>query len=479
MEPWNYEPMSKKGFRAWLAFDQYRKYLLLKRVYRYIVVSDVTNFFDSILYAKVSESLHRISAPPRMVGLLFFILERFSIRDAYNESPRIGLPVDEFGCSRRIAHMVLFPHDDRMIHELGERNFIRFMDDQNFGVNSRAEGLQMMGLLSRSLAQLHLTPNPLKSKILSISEARRHFHFDINRLLDDADDMPRSEHKDRAELRKKVNEIWSRAKKLDGQGEWSKILKRLYRHAMHCGSRRFRRRARSDILQSPGLAQRVFAYMRVTGSVAEYLDFIEDLLHDDEQVYPDATRFAFESLLRLEPSGEELIRVRRLVSTTLRGRLRAVGAEHCQPVATLGLLRFGDRRSLPSLESCLNNPTSSSELVRACAIVLSGYGPADTRQVRRIAARLLRNHLSHVVRLIDVIQRYRELPGRFHPRVKLEYDDGLQGKFIDMRALVTIRLLGLNRTALLRKWIADKRQEFLAEDLSQFDVKLLKRLWPR
>ena len=92
---------------------------------------------------------------------------------------------------------------------------------------------------------------------------------------------------------------------------------------------------------------------------------------------------------------------------------------------------------------------------------------------------LARNHLSHVVRLIDVIQRYRELPGRFHPRVKLEYDDGVQGKFIDMRALVTIRLLGLNRTAPVRKWIADKRQEFLAEDLSQFDVKLLKRLWPR
>jgi hypothetical protein len=226
LEPWPYEPMSKKGFRAWLCFDQYRKYLLLKEVYPFIIVSDVTNFFDSILYSKISESLHQISAPPRMIGLLFFILERLSIRDAYNESPRIGLPVDEFGCSRRIAHMLLFPHDSRMIAELGEKNFIRFMDDQNFGVASRAEGLLMLGLFSRSLAKLHLTPNASKTKILPISEARRHFHLDLNRLLDQAEDMPRSTATDQRALRKKVSEIWSRAKPFEGQGEWSKILKR-------------------------------------------------------------------------------------------------------------------------------------------------------------------------------------------------------------------------------------------------------------
>lgn len=140
----DYETGSNARFRAWLHYDQYRRHLIFKRVYPFIVITDITNFFDSVLFSRVTESLHEISAPPQLVNLLFLLLERLCVRGSLGECPRIGLPVDQFDCSRKLAHVVLFPHDDRMVKAAGEDAFVRYMDDQNFGASSRAEGLRIL-----------------------------------------------------------------------------------------------------------------------------------------------------------------------------------------------------------------------------------------------------------------------------------------------------------------------------------------------
>jgi hypothetical protein len=86
-----------------------------------------------------------------MIGLLFFMLERLSIRDAFVECPRIGLLVDEFDCSRKLAHMMLFPHNNRVVKKYHEEAFVRWMDDQNVGVGSFPDGLKALGFISDSL----------------------------------------------------------------------------------------------------------------------------------------------------------------------------------------------------------------------------------------------------------------------------------------------------------------------------------------
>src|SRR5215475_711294 len=133
--------------------------LLLKAVQPYLVVTDVTNFFDSVLHSHIEEALRGIPLAPRMVGLLFYLLERLSIRQEYSSSHGISLPVDEFDCSRTLAHLTLFSHDDTMVAMVGEDRYVRWMDDQNFGVKSRAEGLRVLSEVGRSLAKLHLSPN--------------------------------------------------------------------------------------------------------------------------------------------------------------------------------------------------------------------------------------------------------------------------------------------------------------------------------
>src|ERR1700733_6508393 len=91
-----YRLTSQRSFFNWLKYAQYRKLLLLQAIHPYFVVTDVSNFFDSILHSHVEEALRGLPVAPRMVGLLFFLLERLSIRQDYASSHAISLPVDEF-----------------------------------------------------------------------------------------------------------------------------------------------------------------------------------------------------------------------------------------------------------------------------------------------------------------------------------------------------------------------------------------------
>ncbi len=140
----HYRAASQRSFLNWLRYDQYRKYLIFKKLHPFFVLTDVANFFDSVLHSHVAEAIHGLPIRARTVGLLFFLLERLSIRQEYAGSHGISLPTDEFDCSRTLAHMVLFPHDDEMVKLVGEENYVRWMDDQNMGVGSRAEGLMVL-----------------------------------------------------------------------------------------------------------------------------------------------------------------------------------------------------------------------------------------------------------------------------------------------------------------------------------------------
>ena len=239
--------------------------------------------------------------------------------------------------------MVLFPHDDRMVVAAGENAYVRWMDDQNFGATSRADGLRILVQVGRSLARLHLTPNAAKSRLLSLKEARRHFHLDLNHMLDQAEGRKRNTNRQRRELRRELSSIWATAKRYEGQGEWEKILKRLYLLAAGAESRMLRRRAYVDLIRYPELAPRLADYMRWTGSAAEYIAFSQRAWTDAEQVYEDVNVILMEKLLLLETNARQSAEVRRIGSGLLSGKIKLrVGGEPCGSVAPLLVLRFGD-----------------------------------------------------------------------------------------------------------------------------------------
>lgn len=475
-----YTITSKGAFLVWLKFDQYRKLLIFDKVYPFIVVTDITNFFDSVLYGRIEESLYGLPVPPRLISLLFLLLESFSLREAFTPVQRIGLPVDPCDCSRVLAHMILFPHDERLVGLVGEDAYVRWMDDQNIGVKSRAEGLRVLGEVCDSLRRLHLTPNSGKSKILSLPDAKKHFHFVANGDLDSLEKLPHSTQRERRVLRKAVLQAWTRAKALEGVGEWQKVLKRFYRQAARAKSKFLVRRAANDIKEFPGLVDRVADYVRYVCSADEVVTFVAGLLGDPEQVYPDVNFQLIESLLKLSPDATTAKRLCKFATAILNDATSFPGAREAKALAPILILRYGDKRNLRVLATKLERESESlaADVTRALCAVVGGGGTSGFAIVRNCASRLLRNHLSEFVKLVGRIKRFDKVPGRFKSRVELGKDSITGSEFIDMRSLLAARILGLSNHAAVKAWLAATKTKLLASGISDFDRRLVARLWP-
>ena len=220
--------------------------------------------------------------------------------------------------------------------------------------------------------------------------------------------------------------------------------------------------------------------MRSSGTPLEYLRFIDQAMQSDEQVYSDVNVAAVESLLRLEPGTYERTRIRELASSILQNRIPVAANPECKAVAPLLLLRFGDRRSIPLLRRLLvaEDVVASQPVARSVALVLASDGRSEFQHVRRVASRLLRNHLANVVLLIERIRGYDEVPVRYRNRLKERYDSITTKQYIDMRSILTARLLALSPSARVIQWVGQWKQEMLAKDVSAFDRRLLNRLIP-
>jgi hypothetical protein len=476
-----YRFTGRKSFYNWLRFDQYRKHLVYEDAHPFIVIADVANFFDTILHSHVAQALQSLPVLPRMVGLLFFLLEHLSIRQDFSSSHGISLPTDEFDCSRTLAHMVLFPHDDAIVQLVGEDRYVRWMDDQNMAVDSKAEGLLVLKETGKSLGRLHLTPNSHKSKILSLEEARRHYHLDLNQDLDQAEALSKAADKSknaRIRFQRSVRRVWRAAKVHEGIGEFNKILKRIYRLAGLAGLGLLRSRSVSDILADPSLVERISDYYRCTGSVADYLDFAGLVMNHPEQVYPDVNVAIANSLLRLEPTQSEINRIRGIAKRLIGRKQPIPGADDCASAGALLALRLGDQSLMRVLKMCFEDKrqAGSIAIVRASAFVYASRSDLAFTEVRTVASSVLRNHLSTLVRLIDEIRGYSVVPDRFRQRLSLSMDSVAGRKFVDMRVVLTARLLLLNPSAGVRDWVIGWRDQTIKYNITAYDVRLLRRL---
>lgn len=466
-------------FAMWLNFHQYRKQLLQEEVHPFIVVTDINTFFDSILYDRVVDVIHAVAINPDLMGLLFFLLERLSARGAYTESPRIGLPVDEFDCSRTLAHMVLFPHDRQMAKHVGAGAYVRWMDDQNFGVASYSAGLKVLRHCDASLARLHLAPNTAKTRILSLAEASKHFHLEMNEKLDEIELLSRENPADRALIGKRIEELWARARQSEEiGGEWGKVLKRFYRFAGIGGRSFLRSRARKDVLDNPTMAIRIIEYMRVTSDARTFVDLAKSLWSHSRQVYPDINRALMEAFLRVETSPKDALLFRDLASDMLEGRYKMPGAAGCAAIAPLVIMRFGDRRSLPRLRKLVQrsledlNPAAG----KAVTAVYASFGKSEYSEVVQAASKLSDNYLAYFLRLLDGLKRYEEVPKRFKVRRELVYDSVAAQYRVDMRKILSLKLLKLNDRAAISAWLKDARRYMMGKKMSDVDRKLVMRI---
>jgi len=135
-----------------------------------------------------------------------------------------------------------------MVKLVGREAYVRWMDDHVIGVNSEAQGLRVLAAMQDSLASLYLTPNAKKSLVLSLAEAKIHFHLDTNADLDGLESKVATRAARRVALVRELTRAWRLALQNEGKGQWEQIQSRIYRLAGITKARFLRRRAISDLL---------------------------------------------------------------------------------------------------------------------------------------------------------------------------------------------------------------------------------------
>jgi hypothetical protein len=431
-----------KFFAIWLAYNQYRTKTMLNSPHDVLVVTDISNFFDSIQHELLLEYLAPLGLPRKAIGLLGRLLETFKPRAGHSPNPRVGIPQDELDCSRELAHVFLFEHDRRVVGSVGEARYVRWMDDQNIGASSMAEGRTIVNLITRSLASQLLTVNAGKTKFLTPPEVIAHFQLGPNEQLDAWADkwgypkvsVPRAA---RHELRRTWTAIESGG--TAGVGNWDKILKRMYALAVQVDMPDLESRAFDDLVTYPDLDERIFGYFARRNRVRALMDLFSAYRTSKENLFESTESAFFEAALLLRPSSSdasELGSIARLHSRAQSSRRRAL------PRASAVLLQYWLGVNAPSLGSLFTSP-ASAELPKEVARTWMAVSFARDQMTLPAVQSALLGHPSddvpRLARFLEGIQR--GTLGEVGPLPEPKARWPLPGFYVDARGWLVLEIL--------------------------------------
>jgi hypothetical protein len=169
-------------------FENWKKYQKeiwgFARTFDHIVVTDLSNFYDSI---EISELRHcissRVKADEVVLDLMFKMIEQLSWNPDYLPYSGRGLPTINIEAPRFLAHCFLFEVDE-VLDSSTKSSFVRWMDDINFAVRSEADAKQTLNEVSDVLKSRGLSFNLSKTKVLTSDQAEKHFWIYENQKID-------------------------------------------------------------------------------------------------------------------------------------------------------------------------------------------------------------------------------------------------------------------------------------------------------
>lgn len=172
------EAISYPWFVLWPRFQ--RDIWNFSRSYKYLVTTDLANYFDCI---GLRELRHVISSLVRTkevyLDLLFCLIEDLSWKPDYLPPSHKGLPTISIEAPRLLAHALLF-EVDAVLKKRARNDFVRWMDDINFGIDDPQTAKGILGDINDVLKSRGLSLNLSKTVIMTSSEAEGHFLFTEN-----------------------------------------------------------------------------------------------------------------------------------------------------------------------------------------------------------------------------------------------------------------------------------------------------------
>jgi hypothetical protein len=465
-------------FDIWLRYHQYRTLTMLNSPYEVLVVTDITNYFDSISHELLKEYLAPFGLPRKAIGLLGRILEVFKPPAGHSPNPRIGIPVDEYDCSRELAHLFLFEHDRRIVAKVGEENFARWMDDQNVGARSKTEARRLVHLFTSSLASQRLTLNAGKTQFLGPKEVRSIFQLDTNAALDAWQEkyhgkLPRLAGEAAAHLERQWKEILNSP--ASGKGHWDKVLKRVYGLAAKVGSSLLDDRMADDLVEFPHLDQRIFTSLARRNKGQELFDLFTRYCHAGESLFEATEAAFFEACLLLDaPSALEL-QLRDLSRKFARGEVKGQsGGAHAKASALLCLYWFGGgAEELANQFGSVSACDLPSGVARAWIATIAAKDP---RFLPRIRGQLLGHPADDVARLSRFLEQVKEGDVDRVGAYKHQKSRWPSPEFYDCRAWLQLEILSRAGSDQLRRNAKADLQSFVKLAKTRQELRVCQRV---
>jgi reverse transcriptase-like protein len=277
------------SLNAWLAFQE--KIFGFAKTKKYIVVTDIANYYDSISYDHLRNILADLSlAREHALDLLIFTLSCMLWQPDYMPRVPVGLPQSNLDAPRLLAHCFLFEIDDLLSH-MNNIDFARYMDDMDVGVDTISDARIVLRDLDLALQTRQIRLNSGKTKILYEREAQQHFKIRENVLLDKLADRVSAKLAARGSLDKEKRQVelairagLRRSTFSSGNGE--KIFKRLLNFARQVRADLDDKLFRDIMCDWPGLRQVTLTWWQQSASPETKLQllsnlFVEGSLVDD------------------------------------------------------------------------------------------------------------------------------------------------------------------------------------------------------
>jgi hypothetical protein len=252
-------------FASWLNFQS--ELFNFTKTRQYVVVTDIANYYDNISYMHLRNVLSSITDVDEcIIDMLIYVLSKLLWQPDYTPRVEIGLPQINLDAPRLLAHCFLYELD-KFIDSDPNRDFVRFMDDIDIGVDTIVDAKRVLREVDLVLHTRQIRLNSGKTLILSSEEAARHFRVRenanlnalrarIERRLKSGANVSR----DRKVIELRISQGLKDRRFDSGNGE--KILKRWIGLAAMTGAN-----LRPEFVEKisrlrPGVRETVFAYVR-------------------------------------------------------------------------------------------------------------------------------------------------------------------------------------------------------------------------
>lgn len=285
-------PSEYGTFASWLNFQE--SLFKFSKTRKFIVVTDIANYYDTISYVHLRNAISSITGVDEcIIDMLIYVLSDLLWQPDYTPRIEVGLPQINLDAPRLLAHCFLYELDSFLASD-PKRDFVRYMDDIDIGVDTIVEAKKVLQSIDLVLQTKQVRLNSGKTNILNRVEAIKHFRIIDNARLDRLKEIVENRKKKNLPLDRQRRVIELRISrgikhKLFDTGNGDKILKRWLGLAARTNAKISPNILESLIKFRPSVRDNVYALIRnrpLTPSIAKALaqSITSGLLIDDASV---------------------------------------------------------------------------------------------------------------------------------------------------------------------------------------------------